>query len=482
MNIFITMIACIVFGLSAQSVSSDLYIYSIDDGSRILLKLKNDNYEWTQFILSADLYKQGDITRKIYKLDGNDDWKESLLLSLVRKSMPQEEYPSSVEFAPAEYYRFIRYVQDQIKTGYSVIINSNPPLKVFDVNRMLMNQPDTDSMRRLAYFGYGIENADANELYKKIKMGDISLILPVPFRNPFLSAIKEYSLNIPKQRNVQLYVYILLIALIIVVSALAIYMRVKQNKMLKQSKLNYEKLNQQYKSLLSSKEQKEASPQIQEEDLSQAEKRHLNTTLSAINDIRQLLEERASPAYRIQKLIESIAQKVNGKWAEASSKKLKEILRDNLLIPEQVHLPVKNSFDEFSKTDWRSQFLPIMDRLDHPELSYDLADDRSRRAIESIAHNVIATVVELADSEESNHTLGKPDSAEADIKELISLTGIKEMDVKPGQVYNPEMHELIIDNSRSMTTDREQRITRVISRGLLLPDGKIVKAKVSIQK
>ena len=64
----------------------------------------------------------------------------------------------------------------------------------------------------------------------------------------------------------------------------------------------------------------------------------------------------------------------------------------------------------------------------------------------------------------------------------MDLVGIKEMDVKPGQVYNPELHELVIDNNKSMITDRQQKITKVISRGLILPDGKIKKAKVSIQR
>jgi hypothetical protein len=62
------------------------------------------------------------------------------------------------------------------------------------------------------------------------------------------------------------------------------------------------------------------------------------------------------------------------------------------------------------------------------------------------------------------------------------MTGMKEMDVKPGQVYNPDLHELVISNDPSLVTDREQKVTRIISRGLILPSGKIIKTKVSIQR
>ncbi|MGB9597248.1 MAG: hypothetical protein ACPL7B_13285, partial [Candidatus Poribacteria bacterium] len=59
--------------------------------------------------------------------------------------------------------------------------------------------------------------------------------------------------------------------------------------------------------------------------------------------------------------------------------------------------------------------------------------------------------------------------------------GIKELDVKVGQVYNPDLHELVVINDPSLVTDRSQKISKVISRGLILPNGKFIKAKVSIQ-
>jgi predicted metalloendopeptidase len=76
----------------------------------------------------------------------------------------------------------------------------------------------------------------------------------------------------------------------------------------------------------------------------------------------------------------------------------------------------------------------------------------------------------------------KNPAIEDELKRLLAMANIKELDAKLGQVYNPDLHELVISNDPSLVTDREQKITKVISRGLILPNGKIIKAKVSIQK
>ena len=95
--------------------------------------------------------------------------------------------------------------------------------------------------------------------------------------------------------------------------------------------------------------------------------------------------------------------------------------------------------------------------------------------------DVVAMVVDAVDREK-NVKVSLDTSVESDLKQLLSITGIRELEIKTGQTYNPEIHELVISSDPSLVTDREQKITKIISRGLILPNGKIIKAKVSIQR
>ncbi len=185
------------------------------------------------------------------------------------------------------------------------------------------------------------------------------------------------------------------------------------------------------------------------------------------------------PINKVQSLVESISNKIDRKLAEIVRKRLNEILQNsNITTGLDMNLNIPDNIDEFNRINWHEKVDFMLDRLTKALIS---PDDSYKKVAELIAHDIVTVIVSAIDGEKNIH--GSTDSSiENDLKNLMEILGIKEIEVTPGQAYDPEIHELVIDNSRSMTTDRQQRVTKVISRGLILPDGKIIKAKVSIQR
>lgn len=471
---------------NSYCVELGLYIYIIDSpgNEKVLLKIQSSDKECWQYTFKEDIYRQGNITRKIYKPYENlDKWKNGWLIDLskliLENQLNENIDPQQLDYVL--YFRLIKSLQEKVKSGYSAQLPFNA--KVYIVNKMIESQPDDILTKHLTAFGYGFEFTEPNEIKKLLEKEDSSVILPQPFRKSFYTSMKSYYEKIPKTINWKLYLYFIPILLVfIILIASGFYIRAisekanRNSQLLKkrlsdlniQLKTENEKITRQYKSDLFDKER---------ECLKSISKVLEDLWLSLSNRI--LSAELGLPINKIKELVESISNKTNGRWAEIVRKKLNEILQDNTITVESdTYINIPDSIDEFGKINWHEKYNSMLDRLVKALTS---PDDSHKKVAESIARDVVTVIVNAIDGEKNIH--GNVDSSvENDLKNLMEIVGIKEIEVMPGQVYNPQIHELIIDNSRSMTTDRQQKITKVISRGLILPDGKIVKAKVSIQR
>lgn len=463
-----------------------LYIYMTDaaDKEKVLLKIQRPNKEWLQYIFDEDVYKQGNITRKIYKplesLDNWNKWKYEWLINLSKAVLESQSNENLQQIDHVLYFRLIKFLQEKVKSNYSANIQQLNA-KVYLVNKMIESPPDDILTKHLITFGYGFETTEPDEIEKMIKKGYDSAILPQPFKVSFHTSMKDYYAKIPKAINFRLYLYFiptLIVLLILIVAGFytrAISQRAfHNNQLLKkrladldiQLKTENEKIIQQYKN-----------------ELAEKEREYLKTTSKVLEDLWQLLSERIIsvsaklPISKIKELVESIGNKINGTMIEIVRKRLNEILQNNNTGLD-LHLNIPDNINEFSKVNWHDKYNSMLDRLIEASTSSEV---RYKKVSELIARDVITVIADAVDIKKNIH--GSVESSiENDLRTLMDLVGIKEMDVKPGQVYNPELHELVIDNNKSMITDRQQKITKVISRGLILPDGKIKKAKVSIQR
>ena len=142
--------------------------------------------------------------------------------------------------------------------------------------------------------------------------------------------------------------------------------------------------------------------------------------------------------------------------------------------------------DDLISMDRRKSFSNLIDKL-----AAIIEDTKSpgayhRNMLEILGREVVPTVVETVDGYKKGNeatTRGTDVRAlESDLQELMKLTGVREMNVKPGQPYDPDAHELVPDQDPSLVTDRNQRITEVTFRGLFLPGGRTIKARVRIQE
>jgi len=480
----------------------DLYMYSIEDGSKVLLKLQYHNGEWIQLAMTEGEFKQGNITYRILKPlpdygQGWEKWKADFFSSLAKAILDiQTTDNETLNMPDVIQYRFVNYLKSQTGDGYSAVVKVpelSLDITLYYVNRMFDAQPTDDLLTRLVAFGYGIENAKINEVVRKISDDEIPVVLNPLFKARFAEEVREYISRTYKPGNRQLYIIMLIAApimaaiavvLIILKSGLKAHkIRERATAELREEldglKLQINSLTENNQSL----QQQVADMQKERALIAKKNEECLETALNALNDVRQEIDnrvleaERRSLAYRVRELLESIGAKVEGRWLDAARSKVSELLPASL-TPTGMYNVVPKNVDEFRGINWRDQFLPLLSRLTDVSKQPD-AD--SRRSLEAIGREVVPAIVEAADAERNIH--GSADSSlESDLKEMMSLTGIREMDVRSGQIYNPDIHELVIDSNPSLTTDREQRITRVISRGLLLPGGRIVKAKVSIQK
>ncbi len=474
----------VIFIQNSYCGELSLYIYTIDGpgNEKVLLKVISSENECWQYALKEDVYKQGNITRKIYKPEGEiDKWKNEWLIDLsklfsgnqLNKNIDEEQLDYVL------YFRLIKYLQEKVKSGYSSKLPSNA--EVYLINRMIESQPDDTLTEHLTTFGYGYQTYQTDEVKKLIEKGYSSIILPQPFKEPFYMSMKDYYEKIPKAINWHLYLYFLpiLLIFIILISAgfyiKAVSQKANRNSQLlrkrladldNQLKTENEKITQQYKS-----------------DLIDKEKQSLKCVSKVLEDLWLSLSDRIIsaelrlPINKIKSLVESISNKIDRKLAEIVRKRLNEILQ-NITTGLDMNLNIPDNIDEFNKINWHEKVDFMLDRLTKALIS---PDNSYKKVAELIAHDVVTVIVSAIDGEKN--ILGSTDSSiENDLKNLMEILGIKEIEVTPGQTYDPEIHELVIDNSRSMTTDRQQRVTKVISRGLILPDGKIIKARVSIQR
>lgn len=458
MKVFLLAIFLSVFVIQfcyCQELS--IYIYKTD---KVLLKIQNSNNDSWQYIFEEDVYKQGNIIRKIYKPYEDNKWKNDWLINLSKTILGNS---ATQQIDNVLYFRLIKFLEERTKSNYSADI-PQIKAKVYLVNKMMKSQPDDILTKQITNFAYGFETTETEEIKKMLSKGYDSVILPQSFKESFYAEMKDYYAKIPKSINIRLCLYLIPTLLtLIILTASVFYIRAisqrayRNNQLLKrrladldtQLKTENEKITQQYKNELAEKEKE---------------------CRKTIKNLWQLVSDRIInaklPISRIKELSYSIASKTN--TIEIVRKKMNEILQD-------IELGI-NIQDNIGKIHWYETYNIMLDRLMKTIASLD-----AMKINELIARDVVTIIVSAIDMEKNIN--GNIDSGiEKELKSLMELVGIKEIDVKLGEVYNPDLHELIIDNSKSMTTDRQQKITKIISRGLILPDGKIIKAKVSIQR
>ena len=489
--VLLTSILVIIFLNPKIGYCVNLYLYNTENGTSVIMKLQSPKGEWVQLALKEDILKNGSVTRKIYRpivpLDGWDNWKYDIFRNIATMKLTAQTLKTENNSTFANdrdyisFYLFIVYLRDQIKSGYNVVVNiAGLPfdLTVYDVNKMLTISPNDELIRHLGSFGYGIINAIDVDLIKKAKEGSASVIIDPPFKETFSVSMRQFVTKIPKERSP--YLFIILLGLVVIIGSLVFSFYT----MSKMQKIQRDR-NALARSMSESKSQiKPSAVSIKQNELVERDKYCLDATLSAMREVQQLLTERTAtmqtelPVYKIQSLIESIGAKLGGRWVDASKKRLSEIIRETLGVDDSAKdFPTPISIDELKQIKWSEKFIPAINRLTAIAESRNLSEQASRQVLESIGRDIIPTVVDAVDREST-----KNPAIEDELKRLLAMANIKELDAKLGQVYNPDLHELVISNDPSLVTDREQKITKVISRGLILPNGKIIKAKVSIQK
>jgi hypothetical protein len=476
----------------------NLYLYNIENGSDVLLKVQSAKGEWVQLALKEDTLKNGNITRKIYRpvspVDGWDNWKYDIFRNIATMKwtapIPEAEnkiLPLTNDKDFITFYLFIVYLRDQIKSGYNAVVNITDlpfELTVYDVNKMLTMPPNDDLVKHLGSFGYGIVNANGVELINKAKEGSASIILDPQFKEPYAVSMLQFTSKIPVPKEKTHYLFIVLVGLIFIVGLLAFsFYTMNKIQKIQQDRNTIARSMSEMEHQMKSRD--ESSVKQGKGDLVERDKFCINTTMSAIHEIQQLLAERTAimqmelPIYKIQAIIESIGAKSGGKWVDATKKRLSDIIRDMLGVDNSaLDFPDPVNIDELKQVKWSEKFAPAINKLTALAESRKASEQASRQILEAIGRDVIATVVDAVDRDTKN----ADPSIEEDLKRLLAMANIKELDVKPGQIYNPDQHELVISTDPSLVTDREQKISKIVSRGLVLPSGKVLKAKVSIQR
>ena len=508
-------ILVIIFFNPKSGYCVNLYLYNTEKGTDVLLKVQSSKGEWVQLALKEDTLKNGNVTRKIYRpvspIDGWDNWKYDIFRNIATMKwtapIPEAEsklLPFTKDKDFITFYLFIVYLRDQIKSGYNAVVNITDlpfELIVYDVNKMLTMPPNEDLIKHLGSFGYGMVNATGIELINKAKEGSVSVILDPQFKEPYAVSMLQFTSKIPIPKEKSHYLFIVLLGLIFIIGLLAFsfYTMSKIQKIQQDRNTIARSMSEMERQM---KSRDESSVKQSKGDLIERDKYYIDATLSAMREVQQLLAERTAtmqlelPVYKIQAIIESIGAKSGGKWVDASQKRLSDIVRDMLgVVLPSIHsgnrdggtrvdnsamdFPDPMSIDEFKQVKWSEKFTPAINRLTALAESRNVSEQASRQILEAIGRDVIATVVDAVDRESNKNA---DPSIEEDLKRLLAMTNIKDLDVKPGQIYNPDLHELVISNDPSLVTDREQKISKVVSRGLILPSGKVLKAKVSIQR
>ncbi|HGE71271.1 TPA: hypothetical protein ENX78_10580 [Candidatus Poribacteria bacterium] len=493
MRVFIFLGILSIMALSClQSVypaNVDLYIFSTADDENILIKMQSFAGESIQIVLKEETIKDDNV--KVYKpvMENElwDYWKFEIFLELAKISEQKNNIKkSTIDDDYIMFYRFIRLIKDQMKSGYSSTFQfaeKQINITVYDVNAMLETEPNDDIIRRLGIFGYGIDNINAGLLMKKSKEGSISVILPIPFKDMFATSIRQFVKNIKKP--VEVSPYILILSILSLITIFLIIFIINTTKKSKRLQRDNAKLLRDLSNI-----QRQNQPVVEKTknkaDYSQHEDYYLDLFFNAISDVYKLLTDQVIVAkagesvIKIGSLLETIGAKINGNWIDVANKRLYQIVQDMFKTESSIaDISKPKSIDEFKQIDWSKKFMPAINKLVTYAKSNNEQNQESKKILADIGRDVIVPIVSAIDREKDKNNIDT--SVEDDLQELLKIAGIKELDVKIGQVYNPDLHELVVINDPSLVTDRDQKISKVISRGLILPDGKIVKAKVSIQ-
>jgi hypothetical protein len=475
---------------NAYCANVDLYIFSTSNNDSILLKMQSFAGEDIQIVLKEETVKDGNM--KIYKPVMQNElwdyWKFNFFLNLAKirskddiiKSTPYDDY--------IIFYRFIQFIREQVKSGYSSTIQfagQQIDITVYDVRKMLEAKPNEDIIRRLGSFGYGIANASGVDLIKKSQESSISVVLPIPFKELFANSIRQFAEKIQQPTQISPYLFIILPCSLIIIGLIifSIYIfRKSQRLQLEKAKIMRD---------MSEMERKNRSvvekPNKNIVDYSQRDRYCLDLSLNAISDIHQILTDQViamqagKSVIKIGSLLESISAKVSGNWIDVSKKRLSQIVQDMVkTTPSITNIPKPESIDEFKQVDWRKEFIPVINSIIASAESSNEPSQESQQILANIGRDVIVPIVDAIDREKSKRSLDI--SIDDDLRQLLIIAGIKESDVKIGAVYNQDLHELVVMNDPSLVTDREQKISKIVSRGLVLSNGNIIKAKVSIQK
>lgn len=480
----ISMLFAISF-LCVQNANCDnieLYLYKTDDGSKMLINQLCSGKDWINFAISRDTNR----VKQIQATSIWNDWKFAYFVKLagIITKTNTDELDDNKKLEVID--NFVSFVENQLKSGSIVMIKIpeiSSDLILYDINGIFELPVSDSNIKHLGKFGYGISNATGKDILERIEQGNTTIILDPPFRELFVTSMQHYAKKIPKPKSMILFYIIPLFAAIVALIAFNFYTFKKMQGLREEKQRlsrNISNIERQAKSSESDRGNKD--------QIVQRDKYCLESALIALNDIQNLIIQRSKmmklslPTNKIQNLIDAIGKKTEGKWLDPVKKRLNDIILERLGVDNSnINIPIPESIDELRNMKWSEYFSPMVDNLISTAESAKMSDDASKQLIDVFGRDVVAMIVDAVDREKN--TKGSLDqSIENDLKELLSITGIKELEVKIGQVYNSETHELVINSDPSLVTDREQKITKILSRGLILPSGKIIKAKVSIQR
>ncbi|MGB9595860.1 MAG: hypothetical protein ACPL7B_06220, partial [Candidatus Poribacteria bacterium] len=413
----------------AYCANVDLYIFSTDDNENILIKIHSFAGENIQIVLKEETIKDSNI--KIYKpaMENElwDYWKFEIFLDLAKISEEKNNIKKSAVYDDyITFYRFVNLIKDKIGSEYSSTIQfaeKQINITAYNINNMLKAEPNSDIIRRLCIFGYGIDNADAVFLIKKAKEGNVSVVLPPPFKEMFTNSVRQFVKNVKKPIQIPPYLIIaLILSLIIICSIIFVINIYKKSRNLERENIKLSR------NLSNIKRQNE--PIVEKEknmtDHSQADSYYLDLFFNVISDVHKSLTDQiiitkaGESIIKIGSILESISLKIKGNWLDMAKKRLCEIVQDAFKTESSdLNIPKPKNIDEFQKIDWSKEFIPLINKLVTYAKSSNEQNQKSKQILAEIGQDVIVPIVSAIDREKSKNNVDL--SVENNLKELLAI-------------------------------------------------------------
>lgn len=449
----------------AQPKSVDLYLFALDN--QVLMKVNFGDEGWIQIIFDQKSEVQGNVSRKFYIIR-NGKWKGALMRTIIEPSIIEHSSKGEVSTTDNKFpYKVIQSILSELK-GIKVSRFGNSDITLYDVRSLLRAEPDEDSIYKLAFFGFGTQGVSLDTAIKKLR-SETSSILPEPFNAQFMAYVPEYVSKIPKRIDkTKLLVNVAIGFVFAAMLAAALYWMAMLRKADRDIRTLRAKIKR-FEFIEPSRISHEKGSSITLQDRQSDIINHVGIILQSFEKVineKLFLAKTGIPIGRIRDLIKEICGE-GDLLIKSLNDRLIGIIRD--VVALNGLLNKANDLKKIKETNWEEEFSSQLDGLMNP-IRFEMGNIE---VASRIGREIVAVLIESMDI--------KGDKSNEDkLGELTSIIGARILNVNVGDVFNPKYHDLIIDDK--LVTDREQRITKVISRGLVLPDGSVIKAKVSIQR